>query len=425
LPAPSYTQLLRQNRDFRLLWTGQVISLLGDWFNFVTLNALLLKLTGSAESLAGIWIAQALPPFFFGPAAGVVVDRLSRKRVMIGADLARAAVALGFLSIHDAATAHLAYPLLAGLSFFSVFFEPARTATVPNITSEEELVTANALSAVTWSIILASGATVGGLAAHFLGYQAAFILNSLSFLGSAWFVSRVRIPPTKGAEQAAGGFREMLAGFRYVRHRPAIAALLTAKPGWGLAGGSQLLTTIYGQRLFPLRGDRDGVLTVSLLVAVGGIGTAFGPIVARRISGGERGRMRWAIPLAFLLSGAFLCLMGSARSLTVTALALFMARFGGSITWVFSTVLLQLATEDRYRGRVFAAETSLFTLTMMLSNVGVGRSIDVLRVSPFAMAWLMGGISLVCGLCWLAGLAVWAPQRPAATAPAPAEGEEG
>ena len=55
---------------------------------------------------------------------------------------------------------------------------------------------------------------------------------------------------------------------------------------------------------------------------------------------------------AFLLSGAFLCLMGSARSLTVTALALFMARFGGSITWVFSTVLLQLGTEDRYRGRI-------------------------------------------------------------------------
>src|SRR5205823_3884642 len=111
------------------------------------------------------------------------------------------------------------------------------------------------------------------------------------------------------------------------------------------------------------------------------------------------------------------------RSLTVTALALIMARFGGSITWVFSTVLLQLATGDRYRGRVFAAETSLFTLTMMLSNVGVGRAIDHLHVSPFAMAWLMGGISLVCGICWVGGLAVWAG-RPATRA-AVVEAEDG
>ena len=97
--------------------------------------------------------------------------------------------------------------------------------------------------------------------------------------------------------------------------------------------------------------------------------------------------------------------------LLAAPLALTMARFGGSIVWVFSTVLLQLATEDRYRGRVFAAETSLFTLTMMLSNVGVGRAIDDFHVSPFAMAWLMGAISLVCGICWLGGLTAWAATR--------------
>src|SRR5262249_5688932 len=178
---------------------------------------------------------------------------------------------------------------------------------------------------------------------------------------------------------------------------------------------------IYGQRLFPLPADRNGVLTVSLLVGASGVGTAFGPIVARRISGGERRRMRWAIPLAFLLSGVFLGMMGSARSLSMAALALVMARFGGSIIWVFSTVLLQLATDDQYRGRVFAAETSLFTVTMMLSNVGAAQAIDNFHVSPFAIAWLMGGISVVCGLAWVGGLAAHASRVArgrAATSPA-------
>src|SRR5437660_11750759 len=150
MPATSYSQLLRGNRNFRVLWAGQIVSQLGDWFNFVTLQAVLLQLTGSATSVAGLWIAQSLPLFFLGPVAGVVVDRFSRKRVMIAADLARAAIALGFLAIHSEGTTWLAYPLFAGLQVFSTFFEPARTATIPNITTRDELITANALSAVTW-----------------------------------------------------------------------------------------------------------------------------------------------------------------------------------------------------------------------------------------------------------------------------------
>src|SRR6478736_259187 len=109
MPSPSYSQLLRQNREFRLLWMGQAVSLLGDWFNFVTIQALLLRLTGEATSLAGVWVAQSLPLLVVGPVAGVVVDRLPRKAVMIAADLARAGVALGFLLIHRS-TWWLAYP---------------------------------------------------------------------------------------------------------------------------------------------------------------------------------------------------------------------------------------------------------------------------------------------------------------------------
>src|SRR5262249_15689427 len=152
---------------------------------------------------------------------------------------------------------------------------------------------------------------------------------------------------------------DLRAGFRYVAKHRGIAALLTAKMGLGLTGASQTLTAIYGQRLFPLPGDPEGKLTLSLLVGTSGVGTALGPILGRRFTGPDRPRMRWAIAAAFLLRGLFYALMGASRSLGGAALALVLGRFGGSVIWVFSTVLLQMATEDQYRGRVFAAEASL------------------------------------------------------------------
>ena len=114
----SYGQLLRRNRDYRRLWGGQVVSQLGDWFSLITLQSLLLTLTGSASSLAALMIAQMLPLFLLSPAAGVVVDRLPRKHVMIAADLGRAGIALGFLLVRDGETAWLVRP--NGERFFSL-----------------------------------------------------------------------------------------------------------------------------------------------------------------------------------------------------------------------------------------------------------------------------------------------------------------
>src|SRR5262249_30479537 len=186
--------------------------------DLVALRGGLRPVAGSVPWVAGLWVAQSLPLFFLGPVAGVAVDRLSRKQVMIAADLARAAIALGFLAIHSPGTTWLAYPLFAGLQGFSTFFEPARTATIPHLTTREELVTANALSAVTWSTLLTSGAMVGGIVAAYLGYQAAFVLNAVSFLASAALISGLRVPPAAARKEAhSGGFGEIRAGFRYVR----------------------------------------------------------------------------------------------------------------------------------------------------------------------------------------------------------------
>jgi MFS family permease len=397
-----YGELLRRNQDFRRLWGGQVVSQLGDWFSLITLQSLLLELTGSATVLAVLAVAQMMPGFALGPIAGVVVDRLPRKTVMIAADLARAALALGFLLVRSPGTVWIAYLAIAGLSGLSVFFEPARNATLPNVTRREELVTANALSAVTWSVLLTSGALAGGIVTTLLGRDAAFILNSLSFLGSAAFIQGVRVPP-QAAPLHPAGFRDLVDGVRMITRRADLAALLTVKGAWGLTGGTQVLIPIFGQQLFPL-GPGKGPLSISMLVAMSGVGTAFGPIVARRAAGQDPARMRWAIAAAYVIGGTFWTLLGHTTSLATAGAAMLCARFGGSIIWVFSTVLLQMAAEDVYRGRVFAAEQSVFTLTMALSSLATGTAIDRGVLSAFDVAELAGAISLAAGAAWMLAL---------------------
>ena len=123
--------------------------------------ALLLDLTGSATAVAWMLIVQMLPIALVGPLAGVVVDRLNRRRIMMAADLVRGCLILGLLAVRRADQIWIAYVITALTVSAQAFFEPARTATIPNITAPEELLPANALSSATWSAMLARGATSG------------------------------------------------------------------------------------------------------------------------------------------------------------------------------------------------------------------------------------------------------------------------
>src|SRR5947207_13638904 len=137
-----YVSLLRRNRNFRLLFIGQAISQLGDWFNAVAVYALLLDLTGSATAVAWMMIMQFLPLALVGPMAGVVVDRLDRRRLMIAADIVRGCLILGLLIVRTPQQVWIAYVVMALTVSASAFFEPARTAIIPNLTSQDELLPA-------------------------------------------------------------------------------------------------------------------------------------------------------------------------------------------------------------------------------------------------------------------------------------------
>jgi MFS family permease len=188
----SYWRLLRGNRNFRLLWLAQVVSELGDWFYSVAIISFLLQLTGSAQLVSFAFLMQVLPQTLTAPASGAVNDRLSRKHVMIFADLARAVIVLSMMLVRSRGTLWLLFVLLFCETVCWGLFEPGRSAVIPNITAPEEIPIANALGATTWSLIFAMGGGLGGLAAVWLGRNAVFVLNSLSFLGSAALIRRMR-----------------------------------------------------------------------------------------------------------------------------------------------------------------------------------------------------------------------------------------
>src|SRR5947209_232338 len=141
-PTVGYAELLRSNRGFRLLWLGQVVSQMGDWFDTIAVYTIALRLTGSSRSVALIMVARFLPSVVIGPLSGVIADRFSRRRIMIASDLIRAVVVLGFLFVRRPDQMWLIYVLTVCQLAFSTFFEPAKTAAIPSIGSDRELVSA-------------------------------------------------------------------------------------------------------------------------------------------------------------------------------------------------------------------------------------------------------------------------------------------
>lgn len=406
-----YLELLRRNRDFRQIWLGQVISQMGDWFDTIALYSIVLRLTGSGRAVGLVLVARFLPTVFVGSLSGVVADRFSRRTIMIVSDLLRAVIVLGFLLIRRPEQIWLVYFLTVLQLVCSSFFEPARTAAIPSIVSRHELAAAGAISSVTWSSMLTLGAAIGGLITGAFGTDAAFVLDSLSYLASAALIATVRLPKraprmkSKLTVSRALGIADTMEGARYVKERPRVLALLLVKSAWGLGGGILALLAVYGEKIFPVRGS--GATGIGVLYAARGIGTAIGPIAARRIAGESPRTMQKAIGIGFFIGGVFYIAFGAATNFTLALIVLMLAHTGGSILWVNSTVLLQRIVEDDFRGRVFAADFALLTLTMAVSNYLTGELLDRFGFSPRAVTVGIGLLFLLPAVLWFATQSWW------------------
>jgi MFS family permease len=406
----SYGRLLRQNRNFRRLWSAQIVSEIGDWFYTLAIYNLLLQLTGHAGSVALALVLQVLPQTFIGPTAGVVNDRLRRKHIMIASDIGRMVIVLCMLLIRSREMVWLVYLLLMAETILAAFFEPARNAVIPNIVRREDVVVANTLASTTWSVNLMLGATLGGLIAAFLGRDAVFLLNGLSFLASAGLIWGMRFaePHAEGSSPFKVSelidFSPILAGIRYVRAHVRLRATILVKFGNIIIGPSWVLFTVMGQHEFAVRWrgmapERGAFLGMSLLLGARGLGALIGPVLTAAWAGHWKRRLEVAIFWGYLGAAAGYTLLGVSSHLWQACLCVILAHFGSSIVWVFSTTLLQIQSDDKFRGRVFAADLGLSMFTIAIGAYLAGRFVD----SGFAAR----NVASVAGMLMLIPAGLW------------------
>ena len=397
----SYWQLLKQNQRFRRLWIAQLISAGGDWFNNVAVLGLILQLTNSGLDVSLVLLTSNLPTFFLIPFAGPIVDRFDRRQLMILTNLFSAVVALLFLFVHDNSMVWLIYFANVLLVTSASFFGPASSASIPNIVTKPELFSANALSGATWAIMVMVGSAAGGIVSTLFGRNAAFVINALSFLVAAGLIATLTIPSPKH-ESALAPWKDFAEGIRYLRSYLPSLSLVGVKTGWGLAGGVIVLLSVFGQQVF-----KAGDAGIGILYSARGLGALAGPFVIRSIAGDDIGKLRMALWLSFILSGlGYFLLAGSGwlNLIWLGAIGLMIAHFGGGANWAISSVLLQLTTPDRLRGRVFAADSGFSTLTTGISTLIFGLALQTGTV-PMALALVGGVIFCLYGVAWGMGTA--------------------
>jgi hypothetical protein len=165
------------------------------------------------------------------------------------------------------------------------------------------------------------------------------------------------------------------------------------------------LLAVFGERIFPV--GKSAATGIGVLFAARGIGTAVGPIAARRLAGEGKNSLTISIGIAFLIGGIFYIAFGAAPGFVFALIVLGIAHMGGSILWVFSTVLLQRSVDDSFRGRVFAAELALLTLTMAASNYVTGELLDRFGISPRIVTIGIGSFFLLPGIIWFLTRSLW------------------
>ena len=401
----AYIQLLRRRPDFAHLWLAQVVSLLGDWFNTIVLSALVAEYSGgSGLAVSGFLLARFLPPLLISPFAGVLVDRFNRKRLLIMSDIGRAIVMLLLLLTLQPDRLWLIYVLTVAQWSISAVFEPGRAALIPTLLPREELVLANTLSSITWSVMLATGAVAGGVVAALLGTQAAHVVAAITFTLSAVLITRIRVHPeyaqaeediTAAGADSGKGFID---GLRYIARYPSTLAVLLVKTGQSL-GNVDALMTIYAATLFVMGDDRTTPL--SIMYAAFGLGSVTGPLLLNRFHDGSVRMMRRLIIVGYGLVTLGWFVMGGAATLPLVSLALMLRAMGSSANWTYSSVIIQKSVANRFLGRMFALDMSGFQLASAISILITGLLVDSIGAENVRqVVALMGTISLVPLVLW-------------------------
>ena len=401
MASRTYLQLVRENKAFRRLWIAAVISMLGQWFNTIALFLLILEYTGS-EFLLGLLFTVRMAGFaILQPFIGLLADRYNRKSLMIVSNLMQAVLALCFLLVEDGNDIVWMIGLSGVMMILHGVYMTAERAALPNLVSEEDLATAGALEAASWSTALCMGAMLGGVVVSILGTDAAFIIDSFTFIFGTLFLLKLTIPQTIDEKMKgplfSTGIQNIKFGWKRIRSQPALFRIVFAKASWNIAGGG-----LAGVYLVLMGADVDGfgaAFGFGLFFFARGLGTGIGPVVVRACFKDEA---TWPSLIGYLiaLSGIFYFLVGISVSnaLWITVVLVVFAHSASGANWVLSTVLVQQWVEDEVRGRVFSADMLILSVAFSASTTIAGYLTEYTELGIQYGILLFSGVMIVSGI---------------------------
>ncbi len=393
----AYGNVVR-SRTYFPLWLGQLFSGFGDTLHYIALVVLVFRLSGQGLAVAGVVAAEVVPVLLLGPVAGVVIDRFSRKGVLIGADLIRAALVVSLLWPQGVWHAYL---VAAGLAAGNTFFGPAYQAVIPVLTTADQRLAANSVAWSTGRLVqILASAVAGGLIA-LTGTGPAFALNAASFVASALLIGTIAIPPHAGrvgagSKQGLGRyFADARAGLAFARRDRFVSRLLLvqAVASFAVGGTGALLVVLAEQHL------RLAPSGFAWLIGAIGAGALLGPLIPNAVARDYRDA-RWLF-VPYIIRGIGDVLIASLTPLPVALLLLFIYGLNTSTGMVVFNSTVQGAVPEQLRGRVFTLLDVTWNAMRLLSLALGGVLVDAFGIAPL---YRLGGALLA--LAGLLGLAL-------------------
>jgi MFS family permease len=418
MAAPGMIELLRTNRNYRLLWLGQVISDIGDHFNNIAVFDLAIRQEHGGLLVSGVLLARAIPMLVAGPLSGVLLDRLDRRHVMLASDLARAALALFFIfSIEDKSNT-LLFVLSAMLMFASPFFTSGRNAILPVVAPGEQLATATSLTQITAWTTIGLGALFGGTAVAGFGHAWAFVLNAGSFLLSALCIWLFRAepgvfrPPAVHEKREFHPHDEFMAGLKYMRSEPLLLGIAMIGVGWATGGGAaQILFSVFGEKVFG-----KGAAGIGTIWGCAGFGLVLGGVFANRLNRTlSFGGYKQTVTIAYLLHGLLYVAFALCPNYAWALVFIALSRAAGSTSSVVNYAKMQQYVANEYRGRVFSAMETMTWTTMMFSMMLCGLATEVM--DPRHIGAIAGLLSAMTGIAWASADALGWLRKPTSSRP--------
>lgn len=392
MPLGRQLALLRDPPSFGLLALATLASGVGTWLAFVALTVDVYDRTGSATWVSALLIADFLPAIVIGIAAGSLVDRMSRRRLMIASDLVRVVV---FLALPFANEPALIVALAAVAGFATGFFRPAVYAGLPNLVRDEDLTGANSIIQTIENVTLAAGPIAGGLLVSATGPDLAYVINAVTFLISAALIVRIPGRLLQRVTAVGHGFRRDLAeGFALIRRS---RALLTVLAAWNVV---MLATALENVAEVVLAKDAfdAGDFGYGLLVGMTGLGLALGSLLAGSFL--ENRSLASVYGGAIGLVGLGLVAASVSPNVWIAAICVVFVGGGNGAAVVCNAVLVQRGAPDQLRGRAFTVLMSSNYVVLGLGMLFAGPITDAL--GPRAVWAIAGGLSALAALIGLA-----------------------